>query len=98
MSLKVWTSIIYHTNYHHTYTITILLALQPCLVFILFYTANVQTDPRHRILFQFRVEIYFTNLQTTKHLFLLGKNTFISVSHSGSLHGSVPAMAIMYRN
>jgi len=77
------------------------LTLPPCLVFILFYLANVQTDPLHRNPFQEKADKVFANLKANKHIFLMGKNTFLAyrqagilVSHTGSLHASVPVMAI----
>ncbi|MFA5419101.1 MAG: hypothetical protein WC341_11650, partial [Bacteroidales bacterium] len=70
------------------------LTLLPCLVFILFYLDNVQTDPHHSNPFQEEADKVFANFKTNKHIFLLGKNNFSSVSHTGSLHASVPVMAI----
>jgi len=70
------------------------LTLPPCLVFILFYLANVQTDPCHRNPFQEEADKVYANLKTNKQIFLLGKNNLSSDSHTGSLHASVPVMAI----
>jgi hypothetical protein len=60
----------------------------------LFYLANVQTDPHHRNPFREQADKVFANHITNKHIFLLGKNNFSSVSHTGSLHASEPVMAI----
>lgn len=70
------------------------LTLQPYLVFILFYLGNAQTDLNHRSLFKEEFDKVFANLKLNKHLFLLGKNNFISAGHAGSLHASVPVLAL----
>jgi len=93
--VKICISIIYPPPQYFSLT------LPPCLVFILFYLANVQTDPLHRNPFQEKADKVFANLKANKHIFLMGKNTFLAyrqagilVSHTGSLHASVPVMAI----
>jgi len=62
---------------------------------MLFYLGIAQTNPNHRVPIIEGFDKVFSRLKSNKNLFLLGKNTFISAGHTGSLHASAPVIALM---